>query len=378
MSPPAGEGQRFLRLVFAGGGTGGHLYPGIAIAEEIRRRHPEASIAFIGNRKTLEARVVPERGFRFLPISVAGFRRTVSFDALVSAGKLMVALVQSFFLIRKEKPDVVVGTGGYVCGPPLFVASACGIPTLIQEQNSYPGLTTRLLAGRVTEVHLSFERTKRYLTKARSMFVTGNPTRAAIGTVHRISAAARMGLNPDRFTLLVVGGSRGARSINDAIISALPALDALGVQLLWVTGKDEAERVRDALPSSREAEPPRIFPYIAEMEFAYGAADLVVCRAGATTIAEVARSGLPSVLIPYPFAAADHQTDNARAMVDGGASVMIEDRELAARLVPVIRDLVGDRDLLRAMGLRARALAAPRATEVLAESVIRLAGGSRG
>lgn len=368
-----------MRLVFAGGGTGGHLYPGIAIAEEIRRRCPDAAIAFIGNGKTLEGRIVPERGFRFLPISVAGFRRAVSPDTLVSIVKLIVALVQSFLLIKKEKPDVVIGTGGYVCGPPLFVASVCGIPTLIQEQNSYPGLTTRLLAGRVTEVHLSFERTKRYLKRTRRVMITGNPTREAIGTVDRVRAASRMGVRPDRFTLLVVGGSRGARSINEAIAAVLPALAELDVQLLWITGKDDVERARAALGPGREENPPvRIAPYVEEMEFAYATADLVVCRAGATTIAELARAGLPSVLIPYPFAAADHQTENARAMVNGGASVMIADAELAERLMPVLRELVGDRMRLREMGLRARALAAPRATEVLAESVIRLAGESCG
>jgi UDP-N-acetylglucosamine--N-acetylmuramyl-(pentapeptide) pyrophosphoryl-undecaprenol N-acetylglucosamine transferase len=375
MSAPAGE-RRSLRILFAGGGTGGHLYPGIAIAEEIRKRRPEAAIVFVGNGKTLEARVVPERGFRFLPIWVAGFRRSLSPDAFVSVLKLLVALVQSFLLIRREKPDVVVGTGGYVCGPPLFVASLCRIPTLIQEQNSYPGLTTRLLAPRATEVHLSFECAKRYLKRTHCVKVTGNPTREAIGTIDRAAGAARTGVDPDRFTLLVVGGSRGARSINDAMITALPLLAGLDVQLLWAAGKDEFDRVQVALHAIGETGfPVRLFPYIAEMEYAYGAVDLVVCRAGATTIAEITRAGLPSILIPYPFAAADHQTENARAMVEGGASVLIKDGELAERLVPELRDLVRDRERLYAMSLRAQALAAPRATEVLAGAVIRLAGG---
>jgi UDP-N-acetylglucosamine--N-acetylmuramyl-(pentapeptide) pyrophosphoryl-undecaprenol N-acetylglucosamine transferase len=375
MSAPAGE-KRSLRILFAGGGTGGHLYPGIAIAEEIRKRHPEAAIAFIGNGKTLEARVVPERGFRFLPISVAGFRRSLSPDAIVAVMKLFLALVQSFFLIRREKPDVVVGTGGYVCGPPLFVASLRGIPTLIQEQNSYPGLTTRLLARRATEVHLSFERARRYLKRTHQVMVTGNPTREAIGMVDRATGAAHMGMNPDRFTLLIVGGSRGARSINDAMIAALPLLAGPGVQLLWATGKDEYDRVHAALHAIGETGfPVRLFPYITEMEFAYGAVDLVLCRAGATTIAEITRAGLPSILVPYPFAAADHQTENAQAMVEEGASVLIKDGELAERLVGQLRDLAGDRERLHGMSLRARALAAPRATEVLAEAVIRLAGG---
>jgi UDP-N-acetylglucosamine--N-acetylmuramyl-(pentapeptide) pyrophosphoryl-undecaprenol N-acetylglucosamine transferase len=375
MDTPARRG-RSLRILFAGGGTGGHLYPGIAIAEEIRRRRPETEIAFIGNGATLEARVVPERGFRFLPIQVAGFRRSLSPGALLAALKLPVALVQSFLLMRKEKPDVVVGTGGYVCGPPLFVASLCGIPTLIQEQNSYPGVTTRLLAPRATEVHLSFDRARRYLKRTDGVVVTGNPTRDAIGSVTRAAAAVHMEVDPDRFTILVVGGSRGARSINNAMIAALPVLGELGVQLLWATGKEEYESVSSALHARGETHVPvRLVPYITGMEFAYGAADLVVCRAGATTIAEITRAGLPSVLIPYPFAAADHQTENARAMVEQEASVLIGDGDLAERLGPELRALVGDRARLRAMSIRARSLAAPRATDILAGSVIRLAGG---
>jgi len=307
---------------------------------------------------------------------VAGFRRSLSPGVLVAVLKLPVALAQSFLLIKREKPDVVVGTGGYVCGPPLFVASLCGIPTLIQEQNSYPGLTTRLLAPRAAEVHLSFERARRYLKRARCVMVTGNPTRDAIGAIDRAAGAARTGVAPDRFTLLVVGGSHGARSINDALIAALPLLAELGVQLLWATGKDEYGRVQAAVLGAGElGVSVRLFPYITEMEFAYGAADLVVCRAGATTIAEIARAGLPSVLIPYPFAAADHQTENARAMVEGGASVLIRDSELQERLGQEVRGLMKDGDRLRAMGLCARALAAPRATEALADAVIRLAQG---
>jgi UDP-N-acetylglucosamine--N-acetylmuramyl-(pentapeptide) pyrophosphoryl-undecaprenol N-acetylglucosamine transferase len=318
---------------------------------------------------------VPERGFRFLPISVAGFRRAFSPGTLVSAGKVVVALIQSFLVIKKEKPEVVVGTGGYVCGPPLFVAWLCRIPTLLQEQNSYPGVTTRLLARFATEVHLSFERTRRYLKRTDRVSVTGNPTREAIGTVERAVAAARMGVDPNRFTLLVVGGSRGARSINDAICSALPVLEEMRLQVLWAAGKEEYERVLGTLPGAGgPGSLARVFPYIAEMEYAYGAADLAVCRAGATTIAELTRAGLPSVLVPYPFAAADHQTENARAMAEAGASVLIPDRDLAGRLVPELRALVNDRERLRAMAANARALAAPRAAALLAEAIFRLAG----
>ena len=366
-----------LRILFAGGGTGGHLYPGIAIAEEIRKRLPSAELLFLGNRKNIEARIVPGKGFSFFPIRVAGFRRSLSFDTLLSLVKLIVAVVQSFLLIRRLKPKVVVGTGGYVCGPPLYVASLVGIPTLIQEQNSYPGVTTRILASRVSEVHLSFDRARRYIKRTEGVFVSGNPTREAIGCIERRVGAEHLHVDDSLFTVLVVGGSRGARSINDAILGMVDSLAALGMQLVWGSGGDDYERCRTALEGKvgSGAGPLHLLPYIEEMEFAYAVADLVVCRAGATTIAEITRAGLPSVLIPYPFAAADHQTENAKALEEAGAAAVVPDAETGAMLLPLIRGLLHDPARLKAMGDRARQLGAPRATEILADAVLRLAGG---
>jgi UDP-N-acetylglucosamine--N-acetylmuramyl-(pentapeptide) pyrophosphoryl-undecaprenol N-acetylglucosamine transferase len=365
-----------VRIMFAGGGTGGHLYPAIAVAEEIRRRCPSAEITFVGNRKNIEARVVPEHGFAFLPIWVAGFRRSVSVDNLLAMIKLVIALVQSFLAIRKVRPRVVVGTGGYVCGPPLFVASLLGVPTLIQEQNSFPGVTTRMLAPRVNQVHLSFERTRAVITRTEGVFVTGNPTRAAIGGVDRLRGAERMQANSRKFTLLVMGGSRGARSINDAMVEVVPLLTEMDIQVLWSSGKDDFDRCRAALESLKENQRSlvRLLPYIEEMEFALAAADLVVCRAGATTIAEVARAGLPSVLIPYPFAAADHQSDNAAAMEQAGAAVVLRDVDARKLLLSVLQQLIGDPERMRRMADRAKTMGASGATETLAGAVLRLAG----
>lgn len=365
------------RILFAGGGTGGHLYPGIAIAEEIRKRFPSAELLFVGNAKNIEARIVPAKGFSFLPIWVAGFRRSLSLDTLLSLVKLIVAVVQSFLVIRRVKPQVVVGTGGYVCGPPLYVASLVGIPTLIQEQNSYPGVTTRILALWVSEVHLSFDRARRFIKRTDGVFVSGNPTREAIGSVERRIGAERLQVDDGRFTVLVVGGSRGARSINNAMLGMVDSLAALGIQLVWASGGDDYERCRTALEgrAGTGASSLHLLPYIEEMEFAYAVADLVVCRAGATTIAEITRAGLPSVLIPYPFAAADHQTENAKALEESGAAMVVRDSETAAMLLPVIRGLLHDPARLKAMGDRARQLGAPRATQILADAVLRLAGG---
>lgn len=366
---------RRLTVVFAGGGTGGHLYPALAIAEEVRRRRPDARLAFIGAKGKIEARVVPEHGFEFHPIQVSGFDRRLSGQTLLFPVRLGVALAQSFSLLRRIAPAVVVGTGGYVCGPPLFVATVLGIPTLIQEQNSYPGVTTRLLAKRVDQVHLTFASSKRYLERKDNVTVTGNPTRSMFGAVDKNTGAASFGLDPSVQTILVFGGSQGAASLNRAVAGTLKEILELGVQVLWGTGPQDVERVRTrvgALPLEAR-ERVRVHPYIDAMGHAFAAADLAVCRSGASTLAELTRSGLPAILVPYPFAAADHQTENARAMVEAGAAVLVPDAALDRELFPAIKSIVTDGGRRAAMTERARALGAPKAAELLADAVLRLA-----
>jgi UDP-N-acetylglucosamine--N-acetylmuramyl-(pentapeptide) pyrophosphoryl-undecaprenol N-acetylglucosamine transferase len=362
-------------IVFAGGGTGGHLFPAIAIADEIRKRRPEAAITFVGTTGRIEAHVVPGRGYSFAPIWISGLRRKFTAENILFPLKIIVAIAQSFFLMRKMKPLAVVGTGGYVAGPVVFVASLLGIPTLIQEQNSYPGVTTRLLARWVDEVHITFERSARHLGSVRRLQVSGNPTRAAIGSVNRIEAAKYFGFDPAKRTLLVFGGSLGASSINSALLDVLPELAGLDVQLVWQTGEADFERVAAALKQMHQGGQTVIkaFRFIEQMEFAYGACDLAVCRAGATTVAELTRAGVPSVLVPYPYAAADHQTENAKAMVEGGASVLVPDVELNRRLPEIMKALIGDPDRLAKMSARARMLGRPEAAAELAEAVLKLA-----
>ncbi len=362
-----------LRVLLAGGGTGGHLYPAIAIAEEIRRRRPDADITFVGTKNSIEARVVPAREFQFVSIWVSGFKRKVLLDIPLFFMRLLVACGQSFALIRRLKPNVVVGTGGYVCGPPLFVASLLGLPTLVQEQNSLPGVTTRMLASRMMEVHISFENAKSQLKRLDNVFVTGNPTRAAIGTVDRTKGAKFFGIDPAKKTLVVVGGSQGAASINNAMLGILREIQAMHLQLLWVTGSDDFARVEAAVLETRTTGI-MLFRYLEMMENVYAVADLAVCRSGATTIAELTRAGVPSVLVPYPFAAADHQTENARAVAEIGAAILVRDRDMAKTLLPTIRDLFGDPARLKEMAAKARTQGAPRATEILATAVLRLAG----
>jgi len=362
-------------ILFAGGGTGGHVYPALAVADELRRLRPDVRVDFVGTRHRIESQLVPDRGYGFHAITVSGFRRSLSLAALVAPVKMMVALVQSVLLLRRLRPAVVVGTGGYVSGPPVAAAWMLGVPRLVQEQNSIPGVTTRLLARIATEVHVSFPVTERYLGRTRHLRLTGTPTREGIGRVSRTEAAKNLGLEAQRATVLVMGGSQGARSLNDAILATLPALLDRSVQLIWATGPSDGRRVEAAvqqLVPSGDASV-RVVPYIEQMEDAYAVADLAVARAGATTVAELLCAGLPAVLVPYPHAADDHQTENARAVVEAGAGLMVRDAELLERLGGELLGLLGDPQRRRTMAERARAMAHPEAARRLAEAVLHLA-----
>jgi len=364
-----------ISILFAGGGTGGHLYPAVAVADELRKLSDNVEIVFAGTNGKIESRVVPELGYKFAPIWISGFRRRFSVENLVFPLKLSVSFVQSFFLIRKCRADVVVGTGGYVSGPVVFVASLLGVPTLIQEQNSYPGLTTRLLASRADQVHLTFEASAKYLRRKDNIRFTGNPTRESVGTITKETGRHFFNLHPERLTLLVFGGSQGAGSMNKAMFSHLDQITQQGVQVIWQTGVEAYESARALVKGGNSELTPtvRVYPFIEQMEFAYGACDLAVCRAGATTLAELTRGGVPSILVPYPHAAADHQTENARTMVEAGASLMLRDDELPERFMDTIMALLFDEERMRRMSERAKSLSRPDAAKKLAREILALA-----
>jgi UDP-N-acetylglucosamine--N-acetylmuramyl-(pentapeptide) pyrophosphoryl-undecaprenol N-acetylglucosamine transferase len=362
---------RPLRLLFAGGGTGGHLYPALAIADEVRRRHPDASIAFVGTAGKIESRVVPARGYPFSTIWISGFRRRISLETALFPVKVVVALLQSAVLVVRKNPDVVIGTGGYVCGPVVAAAQILGRRTLLQEQNSVPGATTRMLAPRADEVHIAFERSGSYLKRRDNVRLTGNPVRETIGTVSRNDGARFFGLEPGRKTLLVFGGSRGASTINAAVARVAGDLAGEGMQIIWQTGDEDAGTLRGSFGD--RADRIRLSPFIEKMEYAYAAADLAVCRAGASSLAELMQAGVPAILIPYPYAAADHQTENAKAMVEGGAALRIADTEAAELLPAAVRELMNDSERLRSMGNAARRLGTSGSAGILADAVERLA-----
>lgn len=355
-----------MTILFAGGGTGGHVYPAIAIAEEIKKIDPKSRIVFVGTKEKIEARIVPLQGFEFHTIWISGFSRRVRLSNILFPLKVFVSLVQSFFVIRTVQPDVVVGTGGYVCGPVLFCASLMGIPTVIHESNSYPGVTTRILASRATKVFVTFDVTKQWLPASSNVEVIGNPTREELSAATRNKGSAFFRLDPDKKTVLVFGGSLGAASINAVMPELVNDAASKDFQIIWQTGEADWRYAQsiDQYPHVK------IVKYIDRMDHAYAAADLVISRSGATTLAEVTCLGKPAILVPYPFAAANHQELNARTMVESGAALMIIDADLKERMASMVRTMLFDEEALAAMSEKSRRLGKPNAGREIAEKII--------
>jgi UDP-N-acetylglucosamine--N-acetylmuramyl-(pentapeptide) pyrophosphoryl-undecaprenol N-acetylglucosamine transferase len=364
-----------MKILIAGGGTGGHVFPGIAVAEELKRMRRDCDIVFVGTRNGLEATAVPEAGFRIRFLAGSGFSRTRRWMWPWAALVNLVGLLQAFVLVLTENPSVVLGTGGYVSAPVSFAARLLGRPLILQEQNSVPGLANRLLARIASEVHLSFLEARSYFPRRDHLKVTGNPVRAHILTGDREAALREFKLEPGRSTLLVFGGSLGASRINEATLDMLRRLKGrLEVQCLLVTGRSEFEAVKSAV--LKDALPATVLPFVKNMHMAYAAADLVVCRSGAMTLAEIAVCGLPAILVPYPYAAHNHQQDNAANLVDRGAAVLIPDAELnGERLAKDVAHLLADRQALSRMSSNARLFARPDAAARIAKTLLRWAEG---
>lgn len=363
-----------MNVLFAGGGTGGHLYPAVAMAAMLKELDPGVRVSFAGTPSGIEATEVPRLGYPLHLIPVRGLKRGRSLSALLSNVGVLADFALSLFraaaLIRRERPDVVVGTGGFVSGPVLLAAQLMGKRTMIQEQNAFPGLTTRLLSMMAREVHVAFREATGHLKKKKGVFLTGNPARS-FDPVDMRRARERFGLDADRPTLLVFGGSRGARSINNAVLRGLRRLTG-SANLIWQTGSLDYGRIR------KEVEPSEnlwIGAYIEEMGEAYGAADLVLCRAGASSIAELTNLHKPSVLVPYPHATGDHQRHNALALSTPGAALLIGDGELdSGESMERVEALLRDPASLSSMGEEAGRLSAPDAARRLAERIRALAG----
>jgi UDP-N-acetylglucosamine--N-acetylmuramyl-(pentapeptide) pyrophosphoryl-undecaprenol N-acetylglucosamine transferase len=343
--------RRDLRIVFAGGGTGGHVFPAIYMAEYLSKNWG-ADCQFIGTKKGLENRKVSQAGFLVRNIWISGFRRGLYISNILFPVKLFVSSLQSRKILHQIKPHLVIGTGGYVAGPALRQAIKLHIPTAIQEQNSYPGVTTRLLAPKVDCVLLAYEEALKYLGKLKRYRIVGNPIKQKLKNVNGKEAQKYFGLRNGNITILVFGGSQGARNINRAIDEILLSRSLKNVQIIWQTGQMEFNMYKEKYKNFDDIKL-CIMPFIDRMDYAYSASNFAITRAGAMTISELAATGLPAILVPYPFATANHQHKNAQTIVNEGAALLVEDnQDLAKNLSTIIFSILESPDKITLMADR--------------------------
>ena len=360
-----------MNIMISGGGTGGHIYPALTIYKTLETM-VDANFLYVGTERGLESRIVPKEGIPFTTLPVQGLQRKLSLDTLVTAGKTLSSLWKANQLISDFKPDIVIGTGGYVCGPLLLAAALRGIPTLIQEQNVVPGITNKILSRFVDVVAVGYEEAIPHFPSAKKVIYTGNPVRPSVVTANREEAREYFGLQDDQTAILVAGGSRGARSINTAMQAVHEHYKGReDIKIIHATGTDEYRRVCEGLGIPEEdvySPTSHIVPYLDNMDMAMAASDMAIFRSGAIGLAELAVRGIPSILIPYPYAAADHQTFNAKAFVDAGASTMIVDKELnGTRLLQAVDAMLADQRCRKRMAEATLQLGKPEAAIEIAK-----------
>lgn len=348
-----------LKILISGGGTGGHIFPAIAIANEIKRRHPNAKILFVGAENRMEMERVPAAGYEIIGLPVCGFDRKNLLRNFSVLLKLFKSMRRARAILRDFNPDMAIGVGGYASGPMLKEAQKRHIPTLIQEQNSYAGVTNKLLAARANAICVAYDGMDKFFP-ADKIVMTGNPVRRNLAecNLSREDAIKQLGLNPSRKTILVVGGSLGARTVNESIIAGLDTIKSheRDTQVIWQTGKYYDDTTREALERSGARNVMRV-PFIAGMDVAYRAADLVVSRAGAGSISELQILGKPSILVPSPNVAEDHQTKNALALVAKDAAIMVRDSDACSSLVDLMLSTVADTPRLDALSRNIKKMA---------------------
>ncbi len=338
-----------MNVLISGGGTGGHIFPAISIANEIKHRFPDANILFVGAESRMEMEKVPAAGYLIEGLPVYGFDRKNLLRNFKVLWKLVQSVIMARKIVRRFAPDVAIGVGGYASGPTLWAASHMGVPTVIQEQNGYAGVTNKMLASRANAICVAYEGMERFFP-ADKIIMTGNPVRQDLcnDAISRDEALRYFGLNPDKKTILVVGGSLGARTINNSIAAGIDLLQNNEIQLIWQTGKLYDEEARNRL-AQVPCENIKQMPFISRMDMAYKAADLVISRAGASSISELCLLAKPVILVPSPNVAEDHQTKNAEALSMRGAAMLIKDDCAVKQLVPVAIELVNDSSLLSDM-----------------------------
>lgn len=354
------------RFIISGGGTGGHIFPAIAIADELKRRLPDAEILFVGAKDRMEMQKVPQAGYPIEGLWISGLQRKLSWQNLLFPLKFISSLLKSRSVIKRFKPDAVIGTGGFASGAVVKVAGQMGIPTFIQEQNSYAGITNKMLAKNAHKICVAYDAMEQFFPKEK-IVKTGNPIRDGLLNIaeYRSEGLSCFHLDSQRKTLLVLGGSLGARRINQLIEQQLPLFEQLGVQVLWQCGKLYYEEYK-----KYNSEQVRVLAFIDRMELAYAAADVIISRAGASSVSELCVVGKPVIFIPSPNVAEDHQTKNARAIADKQAAILLRENELNEQFANTFSKLIANEAQQEALSAHIKALAQPNATKDIVNLIL--------
>src|SRR5690554_643668 len=357
------------RFIISGGGTGGHIYPAIAIANELKSRFPECEILFVGAKDKMEMQKVPQAGYKIEGLWISGIQRKLTLDNLKFPLKLADSLIKSRKIIKNFKPDVAIGTGGFASGAVVKVAAQMEITTVIQEQNSYPGITNKLLSKKAKTICVAYEGLKKFFPKEKIVF-TGNPVRQDLLNVaeNRQDAIKHFDLDPNKKTLLVLGGSLGARRINQLVEEEMDFILNQNVQIIWQCGKFYFEEYE----KYNEKENVQVLSFIDRMDLVYAVTDMIISRAGASSVSELAIVGKPTIFIPSPNVAEDHQTKNAKAIADKNGAILLKESELNMRFEDVFSEVVQNEELQRELSQNIKELAKPNATKDIVDEIVKL------
>ncbi len=360
------------RYIISGGGTGGHIFPAIAIANGILEQDPDADILFVGAKGKMEMQKVPEAGYPIIGLWISGLQRKISVRNFLFPLKVMVSILRSKRILSKHKPDAVIGVGGYASGPLLYAAVLRKIPTLIQEQNSYPGITNKILGSRVNKICVAYDNMEKFFPK-KKVVLTGNPVRKTMmqQNADRSAALRHFNLDSDKPTLLIMGGSLGARTINESIEKDLTKLIDHGIQVIWQTGKFYYDGIIERVPEELKNKC-TIVAFIKEMNLAYTAADIVISRAGALSISELCLVDKPVIFVPSPNVAEDHQTKNAMALVEKDAALLVKDKDARNTLVDQAVELIKDQDRRELLAKNIGQMAKPDAVEDIIKEISKI------
>ncbi len=356
------------KFILSGGGTGGHIYPAIAIADELKKRYPDAEFLFVGANDRMEMQRVPQAGYSIKGLQIAGIQRKLSLKNLLLPFKLLKSLYQARQIIEKFQPDAVIGTGGYASAPTLKAAQWLKVPYFIQEQNSFAGITNKWVSKKANKIFVAYQNMEKFFPKAKIQ-ITGNPIREGLTTIQdkNKNAFESFSLDENKFTLLVLGGSLGAKSINQLISSNLLFFQENEVQILWQCGKFYYDEYKE-----KQTEMVQVRPFIENMNDAYAVADVIISRAGASSVSELCVVGKPVIFVPSPNVAEDHQTKNAQAIVDEKAAILIKETELKDNFQKIFLEIFNDKEKRKILSENIKALAKPNATKQIVDEIIKI------